>query len=54
MVKSFAPFLPMAEQGLSQLEPLEHQRSEDTPLAPHTIESYRIPIQKKTKSKLQI
>ena len=36
---------------------LEHLRSEDTPrrlMITHTIESYWIPSQKKTKSKLQI
>ena len=40
-----------------QLEQLEHLRSEDTPrrlMITHTIESYWIPSQKKTKSKLQI
>ena len=41
----------------SKLEQLEHLRSEDTPhrlMITHTIESYWIPTQKKTKSKLQI
>ena len=40
-----------------ELEQLEHLRSEDTPhrlVITHTIESYWIPSQKKTKSKLQI
>ena len=40
-----------------QLEQLERLRSEDTPrrlTITHTIESYWIPSQKKTKSKLQI
>ena len=40
-----------------ELEQLERLRSEDTPrrlMITHTIESYRIPSQKKTKSKLQI
>ena len=40
-----------------KLEQLERLRSEDTPrrlLITHTIESYWIPSQKKTKSKLQI
>ena len=45
-----------------ELEQLERLRSEDTPPPPpppplmitHTIESYWIPSQKKTKSKLQI
>ena len=40
-----------------KLEQLERLRSEDTPyrlMITHTIESYRIPSQKKTKSKLQI
>ena len=40
-----------------QLEQLERLRSEDTPcrlMITHTIESYWIPSQKKTKSKLQI
>ena len=38
-------------------EQLERLRSEDTPrrlMITHTIESYLIPNQKKTKSKLQI
>ena len=41
----------------TELEQLERLRSEDTPrrlMITHTIESYRIPSQKKTKSKLQI
>ena len=45
----------LSPQG--QLEQLEHLRSEDTPrrlMITHTIESYWIPSQKKTKSKLQI
>ena len=40
-----------------QLEQLERLRSEDTPhhlMITHTIESYWIPREKKTKSKLQI
>ena len=40
-----------------KLEQLERLRSEDTPcclMIIHTIESYWIPSQKKTKSKLQI
>ena len=40
-----------------KLEQLERLRSEDTPrhlMITHTIESYWIPRQKKTKSKLQI
>ena len=40
-----------------KLEQLERLRSEDTPrrlMVTHTIESYWIPSQKKTKSKLQI
>ena len=42
---------------LVKLEQLERLRSEDTPrrlMITHTIESYWIPSQKKTKSKLQI
>ena len=42
---------------LNQLEQLERLRSEDTPrrlIITHTIESYWIPSEKKTKSKLQI
>ena len=41
----------------SKLEQLERLHSEDTPcrlMITHTIESYWIPSQKKTKSKLQI
>ena len=40
-----------------KLEQLERLRSEDTPhrlMITHSIESYWIPSQKKTKSKLQI
>ena len=40
-----------------KLEQLKRLRSEDTPhrlMITHTIESYWIPSQKKTKSKLQI
>ena len=40
-----------------KLEQLERLRSEDTPrhlMITFTIESYRIPSEKKTKSKLQI
>ena len=43
--------------GESKLEQLERLRSEDTPhrlMITHTIKSYWIPSQKKTKSKLQI
>ena len=43
--------------GQNQLEQLERLRSEDTPrrlMITHTIESYWIPSQKKTKSKSQI
>ena len=46
-----------ANQSQKQLEQLEHLHSEDTPrrlMITHTIESYWIPSQKKTKSKLQI
>ena len=45
------------EKHKIKLEQLEHLRSEDTPrrlMITHTIESYWIPSQKKTKSKLQI
>ena len=41
----------------NQLEQIEHLRSEDTPrhlMITHIIESYWIPTQKKTESKLQI
>ena len=41
----------------NKLEQLERLRSEDTPrrlMITHTIESYWIPSQKKTNSKLQI
>ena len=44
-------------QKENKLEQLERLRSEDTPrrlMITHTIESYWIPSQKKTKSKLQI
>ena len=44
-------------KSLRILEQLERLRSEDTPsclMITHTIESYWIPSQKKTKSKLQI
>ena len=43
--------------GESKLEQLERLRSKDTPhrlMITHTIKSYWIPSQKKTKSKLQI
>ena len=43
--------------GQAKLEQLERLCSEDTPrrlMITHTIESYWIPSQKKTKSKLQI
>ena len=45
------------KQRWAKLEQLEHLRSEETPrrlMITHTIESYWIPSQKKTKSKLQI
>ena len=45
------------QSELSKLEQLERLRSEDTPrrlMITHTIESYWIPSQKMTKSKLQI
>ena len=60
MVKpSLHPTLGHFEYTLYQieLEQLECLRSEDTPrrlMITHTIESYWIPSQKKTKSKLQI
>ena len=44
-------------EHLSELEQLERLRSEDTPrrlMITHTIKSYWIPSQEKTKSKLQI
>ena len=47
----------MILQIINELEQLERLRSEDTPrrlMITHTIESYWIPSQKKTKSKLQI
>ena len=49
----------MASQGHNKLklEQLERLRSEDTPrhlMITHTIESYWIPSQNKTKSKFQI
>ena len=47
----------MAWYHCGKLEQLEPLRSEDTPrrlMITHTIESYWIPSQKKTKSKLQI
>ena len=46
-----------AETDQKQLEQLKRLRSEDTPrrlMITHTIESYWIPSQKKTKSKLKI
>ena len=49
--------LAATARKLQQLEQLERLRSEDTPcrlMITHTIESYWIPSQKKTKSKLQI
>ena len=49
-------FLPQI-RGECELEQLERLRSEDTLhrlMITHTIESYWIPSQKKTKSKLQI
>ena len=45
------------EHDQMKLEQLERLRSEDTPrrlMITHTIESYWIPSQKMTKSKLQI
>ena len=45
------------ESLVGELEQLERLRSEDTPrrlMITHTMESYWIPSQKKTKSKLQI
>ena len=47
----------MASQSHNELEQLERLRSEDTPcrlMTTHTIKSYWIPSQKKTKLKLQI
>ena len=47
----------ICKSGQLELEQVEHLRSEDTPrrlMITHTIESYWIPSQKKTKSKLQI
>ena len=47
----------MKQRQSSKLEQLERLRSEDTPcrlMITHIIESYWIPSQKKTKSKLQI
>ena len=44
-------------QSIEKLEQLERLRSEDTPhrlMITHTTESYWIPSQNKTKSKLQI
>ena len=46
---------PREDEVDKQLEQLERLRSEDTPrrlMITHTIESYWIPSQKKTKSKL--
>ena len=46
----------LASMCYNQLEQLECLRFEDTPrrlMITHTIESYRNPSQKKTKSKLQ-
>ena len=48
---------PEGSHNKTQLEQLERLHSEDTPhrlMITHTIESYWIPSQKKTKSKLQI
>ena len=53
----FPPNLEILPSGQGKLEQLERLRSEDTPrrlMITHTIESYWIPSQKKTKSKLQI
>ena len=47
----------ISSPNIFKLEQLERLRSEDTPcrlMITHTIESYWIPSQKKTKSKLQI
>ena len=47
----------LSKKPQSKLEQLERLRCEDTPhrlMITHTIESYWIPTQKKTKSKLQI
>ena len=52
-----APTAPSHYLDQCQLEQQERLRSEDTPrrlMITHTIESYWIPSQKKTKSKLQI
>ena len=54
--KLFMIFL-LLKKPQSKLEQLERLRSEDTPhrlMITHTVESYWIPTQKKTKSKLQI
>ena len=53
----FAKFELNPIRKLLELEQLERLCSEDTPrclMITHTIESYWIPSQKKTKSKLQI
>ena len=47
----------LTKQHKQKLEQLECLRSEDTPrrlMITHTIESYWMPSEKKTKSKLQI
>ena len=60
LTKKFMPqgiTRPQRVKNIKKLEQLEHLRSEDTPrrlMITHTIESYWISSQKKTKSKLQI
>ena len=54
--KLFMIFL-LLKKPQSKLEQLERLRSEDTPhrlMITHTVESYWMTTQKKTKSKLQI
>ena len=57
-IRSVSGFLPdITNPVLIKLEQLEHLRSEDTLrrlMITHTIKSYWIPSQKKTKLKLQI
>ena len=55
--RDVTPLLTDWSPFLNQLEQLERLRSDDTPrrlMITHTIVSYWIPIQKKTKSNLQI
>ena len=55
--KPVPDYIILTQWNLGQLEQLESLRSKDTPHRPmitHTIKSYWIPSQKKTKSKLQI